>query len=284
MRVPTMTAALALLPVLAAGATAQTYTLKLKEYADKGEAIHVSRSQTTNHTTKVSVNGKVLKVDKGTDGREEEYTEKTLEAGAKRPAKFERTYTKAGVTQKGQSRTREIEGKTVRFEWQGDEVKATAEGVSQKELTELSKKFRDDIGSQALLPKKAVKVSETWAIDQEAMTQLLGEEMGKAADLRQAKAHGKLARAYKKGNQQWGVLEVTMDVPLKNLGGLPLTQPVPLNGTFRLDTAIDGSSPAGRMTGTIALRGTTQLEQKGQTFVVEFDIQGTMRQEQTEKQ
>jgi hypothetical protein len=95
------------------------------------------------------------------------------------------------------------------------------------------------------------------------------------------KAQGKLLKAYKKGGQQWGTIEVTAAGPVQKLGPLALDMPIELQFKATLETAIDGSSTAGQFKATMSLKGRSEFTQNGMTFTLDIAIVGDMRREQT---
>lgn len=285
MRIRTLLTALLVLPLVAAGAAAQSYTIKIKDHPAAGKIVTVKSSGTTQNRFAILLDGKNLKEEKSTDVEEVEYTETVLEDGPKRPKKFERHYTKAVKGKKGNAKERSYEGKTVLFEREGDKyvVKAKDKSVTEKDLAELAQQVnrKGDEQISLLLPKKAVEINQTWQVEKKGLITLLGKEMEKMAKLDQATATGKLVKAYQKGQQQWGVIELTISMPMTQLGPIPLKKSIPMNAKFVLDVPIDGSSTGGSMKGQMNFKGDSMFEQGGMAFTVELNIQGNFSQSQS---
>src|SRR5947209_3695124 len=83
-----MLKALVMVPLLAAPSWAQSYTLKMKEYAAEGKSIKVSDQTTVRTAFSVGLGAKVLKEEKKTEVTERQLTEKVLKGGAGKPEKF----------------------------------------------------------------------------------------------------------------------------------------------------------------------------------------------------
>lgn len=285
MRIRTLLTALLVLPLVAAGAAAQSYTIKIKDHPAAGKIVTVKSSGTTQNRFAILLDGKNLKEEKSTDVEEVEYTETVLEDGPKRPKKFERHYTKAVKGKKGNAKERSYEGKTVLFEREGDKyvVKAKDKSVTEKDLAELAQQVnrKGDEQISLLLPKKAVEINQTWQVEKKGLITLLGKEMEKMANLDQATATGKLVKAYQKGQQQWGVIELTISIPMRQLGPFPLKKSIPMNAKFVLDVPIDGSSTGGSMKGQMNFKGDSTFEQGGMAFTVELNNQGNISQSQS---
>lgn len=274
--------ALVVLPFAATAGQAQSFTLKTKDFPAAGKSVGVSETAENSSAIVVATGGNVLKDDKKVEVEEKQFTETVLEAGDKKPNKFTRAFTKALKGKKGEPKPLSYAGKTIVFERKGDIYEVTAEGgvVDAKDLEAFAKEANRPKIGQALYPKNAVKVGETWTIGKEALA-LLGAISSDALDPTKVKAQGKLLKAYKKGSEQWGTIELTIVAPMQKLGPLTLDKPIDYQLKATVDTAIDGSSTAGQMMGTVALKGNTEFTQNGMTFTLEIAIVGDFRSEHT---
>ncbi len=271
--------ALVVLPLVAAGANAQSYELKIKRHADAGKSVTVDETAKVKIAFSVALGGNVLKEEKKVADEVKQYTEKVLETDQKGRQKFTRTYSKAAKGDDGELTDLSYAGKTIVFERQDGQYTATGEGVDEKDLKELSKSVNNSTEEQQLVPKKSVQVGDTWTIPKDALSSMLGQMKG-GADFDKLKAQGKLVKAYKKAGQQWGTLEISVAVPIKQFGPLALEKAIPFTLKLTLDTPIDGSSTANQSKGLLTVKGASEFEQNGQTITLDVSIEGDLRHEQ----
>jgi hypothetical protein len=277
-------AAVLVVPLLASEGRAQSYTVKVKTNPAVGKSVTVTDSSDMRMAMVLSLKGMVLKDDKKNDVEETQFTTRVLEAGDPQPKKFTRTYTKAVKGEKGKPAKAFYQGETVVFELKGNAYQAVLQSgpVNDPEkladLAKLAKNANKDSDVRALLPKTPVKVGDSWTISREALEVYLADAKDDA-DLPNAKAAGKLVKAYKQDGQQWGTLEYAFYIPLKKLGPLALNKPIPMQMKITVDTAIDGSSTASRSTGTASLKGSSEFVQNDMTFLLDLSMEGEFRGE-----
>ncbi len=229
------------------------YTIKIRaeQASDKTE-----ETETESGTSDITVGGK-----KETEKEEKklEYTEHVIDmpAGAAKPTKLTRTYkvAKQQDKQTGTMKSLAYEGKTVAIEKKGGAYEFTIDGkkMNPADSFDLAREFSkgSDDKIDALMPKKAVKIGETWTVEPAALKALAGE-IPFGIDAAKSKITGKLTRAYTKDGKQWGVIALDCDLVVNDKTGKgSLTGTVKMNGT--LDTAIDGSSREGTMTMNIKM-------------------------------
>ena len=125
-----------------------------------------------------------------------------------------------------------------------------------------------------------MKVGDTWPLTKEALGSFLGE-LKDGADFDKLKGQGKLLKAYKKDGQQWGSLEIALSVPIRKFGPLELEKTIPFDLKLTLDTPIDGSSTANQVKGTVTVRGKSQVEQNGQTIMIDIDVSAVISRSQS---
>src|SRR5262249_39607820 len=113
---------------------------------------------------------------------------------------------------------------------------------------------------QELMTDKAVKVGQTWDVSGKKVAAFIGD---KGIDTDKSKGKGKLVKANKKGDAQWGTIEVTADVDLK-------IENVPSKATLSitLDAPIDGSGATGKLEAKITLNQKRQVEENGKKYDV----------------
>ncbi|HEY1191003.1 MAG TPA: hypothetical protein VGE74_25445 [Gemmata sp.] len=198
-----------------------------------------------------------------------EYTETVLEmpAGAAQPTKLIRAYrnaTKYDLATKG-PKPLAYQGKTVTIEKKGTGYTFTVDGKDLDPLSasELKQEFgpSDKKGAvQDLLPKRAVKVGESWAVNPEAVKDLLSE-LPFGIDTGKSKMTGTLVRAYTQDGKPWGRIAFAFDLVI---------DPTPVEGSkggtasgtvkivAALDAVTDGSAPDGVMKMAVRVNVTSQ--------------------------
>jgi hypothetical protein len=264
------------------GAPSETFTIKVKEFPDKGKPRKVIEKRT--QVTKVKVtdeDGNSTNQPDQLKSEEVIYTQKVLEVGDKGPTKIQRKYDKAILTEGKQTKTEPHQGRTIVYQFVDGKVKASAEGkpaLAAKALAELADEALKDFEprKQHLLPKKAVKVGENWSLsgkDLLAMFQTPGVAPEKC------KGSGKLVKVYQKAGKQWGTLEFRFQIPVPTRDG-----PLQTENTLTVDTPIDGSST------DVLLKAKTQVvpvkkvvEDMGKKYKVEATSELTGTREQTEE-
>jgi hypothetical protein len=281
MRSSLLSAAFVGAALVAGTAHAQDYTIKINEYGPVGKNVTVTFAGTTRSSFSIARGDMVLKEEKKVEVEDKQYTEKVLETGAGKPNKFQKTYTRAAKGKEGDLAPLSYAGKTIVFERKGDKYVVTAEegGVLAKDLDDFARSANRPKMTDAIVPKNAVKVGDAWPIGKEA-AEVFGAQADDGVDVANFKGQGKLVKAYPKGTQQWGTIEISLSVPVKKLGPLPLEMPIALQVTASLDTAIDGSTNAGVMNGKMTMKGRSEFTQNDMTFVIEIAVVSNMRQEQ----
>jgi hypothetical protein len=265
-------------------AGSETVTIKVKDYPAQGKALEVTEKQ--RQVTKVKItdpDGRPIPRPDEVKGKEVTYTQKILEVADQRPTKTQRKFTRARVTLGDQTRTAAYEGRTVVFHYEKGKVKATPEGgpaLEQAVAAELAEDALKDFEptKQRLLPKKPVKVGESWPIDGKVIAAMFRLP---AAAGEHIKARGKLAKVYKKGGRQWGTLEFRFDIPVPGKGK---GKPIPTETTLTVDTPIDGSSTDARLQmKTLAPPVKSVVEDGGKKYDVVATSEISGEREQVEK-
>jgi len=264
-------------------AAQEKFDVKLKK-REKGDSVTVAyEEKTTNAFTVTGPDGKALEKKNQQAVESAKYREDILEKEAgKRATKLKRTYEKASVAIDGKAEEFEHVGKAVTIERKGaaysftlDDGKALMGKGAALLSKEFSKKGESDDIDQKVLPKKPVAVGDTWDVNvKEFLTELGGEDTGKAFDLDKAKGTGKLAKAYKKGGKQFGVLEVDVSTPLLSLPRTEFKCEPGSKFTLKLslDVCIDGSAEAGNLKGELKFVGTSKVNQGGMDLVLALDV------------
>lgn len=229
----------------------EAYEIKVKKDA-KGDKGKVTKAEEGNTTATIELGGQE-KVTKQKTGTKYAYTEEILErpAGAKKSTKIKRVYETAQKTKEGKKETLPYQGKTVVIEKKGDTYVFTVDGkkLPKDDAEDLDKEFNkkdgEELDNEDFLPKKAVKVGESWKIDVAKLAKSFGSEAPFELDADTSKASGKLLKAYKKDGKQFGVIEVKIDftpTEFKTEGdAIPLKKGSKLGLVITIDACIDGT-------------------------------------------
>jgi hypothetical protein len=248
----------------------QAYEIKVKAYPAKGQSVkHTDTSKQVTHVKVTDGDGKVIQDKKEVADVKQVYVETSVTESVKgRPSKFTRKYEKSATTKDGETKADAYEGETIAFELgKGGKYVAKAEG--KKELSEEDKKkLEEDLNRegratdpmQELMPDKAVKVGDSWEIAGKKLAAFIG---GKDVTADKSKGKGKLVKVYKKGEQQWGTIEVSADIAMTIEKA-----PTKTGFTMTLEVAIDGSSSAGKAKAKMTLTQDREVEQNCMKFKV----------------
>jgi hypothetical protein len=254
---------LVLVSLLAAAAPVRlddAYPIKIKK-GGQGDVSTQDKQSTETASVKLEdPDGKVLQDKKEERVITEAFKETIQEkVKGKKATKLRREYTKATVKAGKNETTLPYQGKTVLIEKKDGKYHFTIEGGEElmgKDAELFDKSFNkaddsdDELLEKAILPQKPVKVNETWKIDSDALVKSLTKDMKQALPVDKSKAGGtgKLIRAYKKDDKQFGVLDVKIDLPLKGEFPIGAGQKAPIQEgskmTMRMevDTCIDGTA------------------------------------------
>jgi hypothetical protein len=189
---------------------------------------------------------------------------------SKRAAKLRREYKKATVKIDDDESTLPYEGKTVIIEKKDGKYHFTLEDGTElkgKDAEYLDRSFNqrdDDDGTsveKAFLPKKPVRVNETWKIEAEALAKKIAkmDENSLPVDKSKMTGQGKLLRAYKKDGRQFAVFDIDVTVALKGEFTMAKDQKATAQDGSKIkfhakfDGCIDNSCSDGVMNSTIDL-------------------------------
>jgi hypothetical protein len=252
------------------------YTIKLKHDPDVGKTVVIKKTDKQNGAFKVvDPDGKVLVDQKSNDVKEEKYSEAVLEKGDPDPKKLKRTYEKAVVTKGDKEAEQPFQGRTIIYELKDKKYEMTAEGkpaLTEKDLSPIEKKPGREF-ENLVAPKDPVKVGGTWKIDIKEVAKALDKAFpADALDLAKSKAEGKLLKVYDKDGKKFGVLEIKITLAVKEADKIKFDPPLMFEIQGTLDTAIDGSSTAGKMVMTAKIKGKGVLENNGMKFSVDMDM------------
>jgi hypothetical protein len=129
----------------------------------------------------------------------------------------------------------------------GGELNAEAADLLQKEFNKKNDVDMDEM----MLPKKPVKVGDTWTVEPKAVEKMFGDEM--AVDKDKASVTGKLLKVYDKDKAKWGVIEYVIELPVLSIkspmGAVDTADGSKLKMTMTIDGCVDGSAYGGSVTG-----------------------------------
>jgi hypothetical protein len=176
--------------------------------------------------------------------------------------KIKRHYEHAERTVKGKRETLPYQGKTVliekkdgRFEFRIEEGGEVLEGQDAEELNEEFNKgdFRG-LMTQHFLPRKAVKLNETWKFDVAPLAKAFTGDGKIAIDDAKSTGTGRLVKAYTKNGKQYGVIELTINFPVTHMdhdGNRIPTKEGKLTIKLQADTCIDGTFDEFQLTASL---------------------------------
>jgi hypothetical protein len=244
----------------------EAYEVRIKE-AGKG----VTRRCDVRHDTMaanklVGAEGAAL-LDKATRTVQHSvYKETVLERaeGAARPASLRREYEKA-VVQQGDEKPQALpyQDKTVVIERGESGYRFAVDGgpLEGADARLLDKEFNaGDFDLQRhVLPRKAVRVGDTWALDMAALARDWERNTLMQADAAKAKGTGKLVKVYDQGGRTFGVMEFRLELPVVSVGDdrkqIKMEDGSRMVMEATLEACIDGRSATGTLRAGFLLEG-----------------------------
>lgn len=202
--------------------------------------------------------------------------------------KLKRTYKKAQRTKDDDRRALIFQGETVNIEKKGDAFRFQIDGgeaIEGDEAKELHEEFnKGAVGRlfELFLPKKTVKLNESWTFDVGLLVKEFTKDEKIEIDAAKSTGAGKLVKAYQKDGQQYGVLELTITMPvtaLINDGNKTPTKQGKLVIKLEQDTRIDGGLGQSHMKMTLDgdIRGA--INANGMDFGLEVMIRGKVEEQ-----
>ena len=247
----------------------KTYEIKLKPEV-AGDRIKVTKSDVSKNSAVIEVMGqKNENAEKKTV--KFSYTEELLERDvkAKVSTKLKRSYTQAEKTVDGEKTKFSYLDKTVlivrvdgkfTFTVNGDELDDDeAEDLNE----EFNKKDEVPLHDEDLLPKKPVKVGEPWVVDTAMVVKSFESVVPFTLDVDKSKIVGKLLKVYQKDGKQFGTIEMTVTLVVKEfkLDGqeIELKPGSTMAITSITEQCIDGTSHALNEKSTITMDLTGEI-------------------------
>jgi hypothetical protein len=294
------------LVLASAGARAgETYAIKIKE-AVKGDAVQVEATDKTDSQTRlVDAAGKPLldpkgkpvldkaqKVEKASAYRE---TVLEKEPGKPRATRLERHYDKAQLTTDGKTVDLPYQGKTVLIEKKDDKYHfriKDGEELKGDDAQPLNEEFNrggdEDFDLQkAILPGKPVAVDDVWKLDVAALAAAFARSSKMQLDADKAEGTGKLVKVYDKDGARFGVMQLHLEIPIKEIGEGKGKLTLKAGSKWTMDITLDGCIDGSRLDGTrkslskIDARGAVSLQdgpEINQTVTASGDSQETSKE------
>jgi hypothetical protein len=263
-----------------AGSAQETYAIKVKE-AGKGERHKVEKRSKAKLTVKVADGqGNPLHVQEEDKVERFVYEETILEKpeGLKKPSRLRRHYEVAQVKTGSDTQTLRFHGKTVDIRKKDDGYHFRIEGggeLSGKDAEFLDKEFNKNKGgdfdfNKAMLPKKPVRVMESWKLDAPALIEDLRKDTPFEIDAANTKTSATLVKAYKKDGRQFGVVKLKLVFPIKGMKMAEMKVRFAEGATLTMEATMDGCIDGTLVEGNGVFKGSmtarADLDQAGQKF------------------
>jgi hypothetical protein len=253
--------------------------IKIKKRS-KGEMVKETKTEVTKYSVAVMA-GEMNINQEGRDTGTFVFTDEVIEQadGAKRPTKLKRIYDKAEGQERGTAVEYQLAGKTVVIEKGKDKYTFAIDGkpVTGSAAEKLDKEFnkKSDLEVEdVMLPKKPVKVGDTWELDGKQLAEVFGDEM--ELDIKKVKGSGKLVKVYDKDGRKNGVIEMTLELPIVKMIGKGEEKAMGAGSFMKMeltmDGCIDGTATGGVLKGKLG--GTMKFSEMGANVTVTLD--GTM--------
>jgi hypothetical protein len=277
----------------------EKFDIKLRKDA-KGDVELVSEHNSGVRKMRIKVGDDTVKDDTEKTEKIAKFTKEVLEVGDKdKVIRQSRIYEKGSETKDGVTEDFKFIGKKVLIEKTKDEKKryrftyAGGEELTKDEAAPLDKEFNkenedDDVDfDKMLLPGKPVALNETWKVDVKGL--FSPKELKELKlDFDKAVSSAQLVKAYKKGAQQWGVIEIQLEIPLKAIKDeveFKMEKGSTITMKLTADTCIDGKSGSGTIKMAMKLKGEGRGRVMDQDVAVVLDAEESMNttDEQVEK-
>jgi hypothetical protein len=237
-------------------ASAQEYVIKVKRpgLGDKSQVKVVDSSEV--EFKLLDANGNAAVDKKETKEHKLVFEEIGLEraAAGEDLVRLKRRYEHAERKIDGARQTLPYQGKTLHvfkkdgvfvFEVEGDDI------IYGKEAEELSEEFTKGgftkLISDPFLPRKAVKVGETWKFETAQLAKDFSKDGKIEIDDTKSTGSGKLLKVYQKNGKQFGVFELVIELPVTTLindGNRTPTKEGKITIKLERDGCIDGTLEA----------------------------------------
>jgi len=182
-------------------------------------------------------------------------------AGSEDLVRLQRQYEHAERKIKDVRETLPYQGKTLFIEKKDGRFQFRIDGgdvLEGKEAEELHEEFNKGdfrkLTTEHFLPRKTVKLNETWKYDVAALAKAFSGDGKIEIDEAKSTGSGRLTKAYMKNGRQFGIIELTIEFPVSHLdidGNKAATKAGKLTIQLQADTCIDGTLDDSRLKGTV---------------------------------
>lgn len=271
-------------------APAQEYTIKLAK-PTAGEQFQVKTDNATDVEFKLLDSNGTAVMDK-TEHKLHTFIfrETVVETGpGGEPVRVKRTYKKAQRTKDDDRRTFPFQGETVLIEKKDGAFAfqiIDGEAVEGEDAKELSEEFNKG-GAQKMLkafaPRKAVKLDEPWKFDVAQIAKDFGKDGKIEIDAAKSTGVGKLVKVYQENGKQFGVIELTITLPVSHISHEDNKKPAKEGSKIVIkleaDRCIDGGIAESQLTTTFEgdIRGPINANN------MDFDLEVTIRGKSEER-
>jgi len=201
--------------------------------------------------------------------------------------RLKRQYEHAERTVKGTRETLPYQGKTLLIEKKGGafefKIEKDDEILMGKEIQELHEEFNKGdfrkLIAEPFMPRKAVKVNETWTFDVKPLAKAFTADGKIEIDDAKSKGSGKLVKVYQKNGKQFGIIELTIDFPVTQFTGddgkTSPTKDSKLTIKLQTDTCIDGTLEESKLKGTITGTVSAAINANGMDLTLAISLNAT---------
>jgi len=272
--------------------SAQEYAIKVKR-PGLGDQVLVKIGSTTSMEFKLlDSNGNAVVNKKEVKGGKFAFRETGLERAAfgEELVRLQRDYDTAERSNDGNQEKLPYQGKTVLIEKKdgkfGFQIKggSTVEGEDAKELHE--EFIKGDIRKllDLFLPRKTLKAGDTWTFDVSLIVKEFSKDGKVEFDAAKSKGYGKLVKVYQKGGKQFGLMDMTVEMPVTSItndGNKTPTKDSKIVLKFERDGCIDGTLDQSHL--KMILNGDIRadINANGMDFVLGITVRANVMEQRT---
>ncbi len=187
-----------------------------------------------------------------------------VQKGERRPRKIQRVYERAEETKNGTTEKLPLHGQTVVIEKKNDRYVFTTgngqalDGPAHDELDKEFNRKKEDNELDNFIPPRPLKPGETWMMDAQKLVQSFSRASREfIMDAKTAKGEGKFVESYTFGGYKYGIYDMLIQFPLKQLAGpnpMDLKSGSKMEMRILADGNVDGREPNGILTLRVTLR------------------------------
>lgn len=274
-------------------AAEKRYDLRLQTKHVAGWSIDSMTKQDMNMTMTLRIGEQKLHEEKTQNSGDFKAVRKILEVKDGDPTREEQAYERATAMVKGKETVYGFQGKTVVCTLAGEKSTFTypdGAALTGADLAGIREVFQNEDAPGApsrademFVPKKPVKVGESWSPNIGGILTEFMQLEPDAADLEKSKAMFTLKSVEKRDGAEFGKIVGTMDIHLSMMGPMKFTAGLPLKIQVDLDVCIDGTRPDGVAKMSMTLKGKTTAEVPGTPPGIVVDMDMSMTSQETHK-